>query len=492
MKKSITRFVSASAVLLFLSIVILSAQTTVTVGPQGSGAEYTSIRNAITGKAPGMEANSELLVILAEGTHLEPVKSNFGWGKALKITVRGAGADKTIIKSPLDAAPTADSPNDRMWQLNNQTSTGSEIIFENLRFKYWGTYGTLGVGGIINIFNNSTTAPPFVITLGFKNVVFEDCHSVSLFNSWQNSQSFLFDNCLFYNCATIVGSSQALQGLISKPTGGNVTIKNSTFMSNKIIAIPSETNPMVTLNGGILNINVNPLDETIINDTRDGKATIILEGNAFINNRVADEAVDSVFSMISFKPLETSVSMDVTMTNNISIGNSREGKTWESDVFFFNDHKINFNNSGNIVNKVIKRTAEGEGENITHKFEKIHLPGFKDNPVYTYTHQDINFEMDGNLPKLTLDSYGVGKVNYTGDGGIVSVNMKTSDPAKIFTFNRTLYVTGLKTGEKVEIYTITGSLFVRSVVTSDAFEMQMPKGIYIVKAGIRTQKVLIY
>jgi hypothetical protein len=470
----------------------LTAQTTVTVGPEGSGAEYTSIRLAIAAKAPDLAADAELLVNVAEGTILEPVNAFFGWGKALKITVRGAGADKTIIKSPLDAPPTADSPNHRMWQMNNQASTGSEFIFENLKFKYWGAYGSNGVGGIINVNTPTSATAPLVITLGFRNVVFEDCHSISLLNSWQNSHSFLFENCLFINCATIVGSSQALQGLINKPTGGNVTIKNSTFISNKIVAIPSETNPRVTLNGGLLTVNVNPPVEDMVVDTRDGKATVILEGNAFINNRVADQAVDSVFSLISFKPNDLSVSTDVTMSNNIAIGNSREGKIWESDVFFFNEHKINFNNTGNIFNKVIKRITEVDGENITYKFETIHLPGNKINPVYTYTHPDINFEMDGDLPKLTLDSYGVGKVSYTGDGGTISVDMNSTDLAKIYTFNRTLYISGLITGQKLEIYTITGSLFSRTVVTSDVFNMEMPKGIYLVKVGTRAQKVLVH
>jgi hypothetical protein len=72
-----------------------------------------------------------------------------------------------------------------------------------------------------------------------------------------------------------------------------------------------------------------------------------------------------------------------------------------------------------------------------------------------------------------------------------TVNLKNTDPMKIYSFQAVLRVEGLEAGQNMEIYTITGNLFRRIVSESDHIELSLPKGIFLVKAGGFSKKVII-
>jgi hypothetical protein len=72
-----------------------------------------------------------------------------------------------------------------------------------------------------------------------------------------------------------------------------------------------------------------------------------------------------------------------------------------------------------------------------------------------------------------------------------TVNIKNANPTKVYSFQEVLRVEGLEAGQNMEIYTITGNLFRRIVSESDHIELSLPIGIYLVKAGGFSKKVLI-
>lgn len=73
-----------------------------------------------------------------------------------------------------------------------------------------------------------------------------------------------------------------------------------------------------------------------------------------------------------------------------------------------------------------------------------------------------------------------------------TVNLKESDPLKVYAFNGILKVNGLGNMEILEVFTVTGSLFSRIDVAGDKLEIEMPKGMYVVRAGSKAQKILIH
>lgn len=481
MKKTITRILALFTLAVFMLAIDTVAQTTLTKTVAAEGADYTNIWAAISGSQGSLVAGDSLIINVLAGTVIEPTTltaNNKNWQKKLYIVVNGAGADATIVQSPLGQLPNIDgSDGGRLWQINQAAMDGSTLTFKNLTFKYFGTASGNFAGGTLFRFN------VVKMDILFENVVFDSCLGRALFQAFNHDVGYVFDNCLFINCvATYNGltPSQRIEGLVNK-TGGTLKMKNTTFMSNTILNPGSQTFNTITNNGGLINV-VN------------GAPTILLENNAFINNLYDAEASDSIQPIISFKPEPSAGTANITLKSNISIGNRRAGKINDIDLLYNHSESVVFDllNTGNIFNKLVKRTSTTIDEVTTITYEDVVLPGTKVNPDYTYTHPDINFEMDGNLPKLLLDVHKIGYVSYSGDGGTVSVNMQKSNPLKVYAFDRLLKVEGLKAGEKLEVFTIAGSVFSRRIVNGDAVEMEMPKGIYIVRAGSETRKVLIH
>ena len=485
MKKTSTiKVLLLSSAMLFLFFGLFAQKTVNVPG------DHATILVAINQESKTLVDGDELIITLNEGLYEQSDKYNFNWKKRLKITILGAGADKTILKSNLSAPPVWGEVSEiRFAAVTNALMSGSEINFKDLTFKYFGaSEGNGSIGTILQFAGKDMT-----LTSKFTNVIFDSNMGFSLINANNQGHSFEFENCLFINnIITYQTQTPPIEkaGLIAIRRGGNLTLRNSTFISNENIeydGISGNHGSLMWLGG----------------DTA-SQSNIIMENNAFINttNRVPhpDSTLTSYESVISFLPNMEADQYNVTMKNNIAIGNGRPGFPNDVDVVLANPEKITFvESSGNIFNRVIKvmTTEEVVGEEIirVRTYVDFNLPGSKISPLYTYANPDILFEMDGALPKLTVDANGIGHVKYTGDGGTpppVSVNIRESDPVKIYAFNRVLQVEGLKSGDVLEIYNITGSLFSSTVVTTDRFEKEMPKGIYIVRAGKNVKKVLVH
>jgi hypothetical protein len=254
MKTSTKHFIS-----LFLALFVLSsisfAQITVTVADVGG--DYLSIKHALDSATVDMDSAQTLIINIPEGTKVEPTGNLFvNWGKALNIVVNGAGADKTIITrtdtpgvpeldpaqalgDPLTGPPAieGDGVSGRMFQIGAGEMAGSTLTFKNLTFRYMGsTSGGQTTGSIMNFVNE------WDLVVTYENVVFDQCAGRALINHNKDRHDFVFDNCLFIGCMAITrldNTAHTHQGLIHRGFGGNLTVKNTTFMSNTIIT-PAE------------------------------------------------------------------------------------------------------------------------------------------------------------------------------------------------------------------------------------------------------------
>lgn len=338
----------------------------------------------------------EILINVLEG---ETAKEGFfaEMPKKVKITIQGAGADKTIMASRFD---------DKRWMhFAGNTPAGVELVVKDLTLKGFGSPdGRLG-GGCFNLASEN-----FKLTL--TNIVFDSIESArgTVINAVRDTQQITIDNC-FFTESTMVNGSGEPGGLIFKNGTGNLLIKNSTFMTNysKILDVSDPENPLDLglRKGSILDIVADSAKSLTVN----------LENNAFLNNRFEEGAsTDSIQPAVSLKARPYS-DFTVQMTNNIFIENRREGAQNDVDIYVENADSITFISSENIANSAINRTFTDDEEPLP-VIEDLKLDGFKVKAEYTYTHADIDFTMDGELPELLLDENFIPYVEYSGDGGV--------------------------------------------------------------------------
>jgi hypothetical protein len=487
MKETFTQRVLVIFLTGLIFLLPLNAQQTIvkTVGNGGDYATVYAALNAITNTDDLLRvAGDSIALLLKEGTIIEPTTPNKMIQNAtggnrwvirvpLKIYIKGEGADKTTLSG---SYPDTDG---RLWQAGNGLA-GASITFENLSFKNFGSDDTNvsgANGGIINSNNASATGQ---LILKFKNVIFADCGGRSLFNLPSSFTDIYFDNCLFINnkiTPSTDATNNGIQGMINRISGGVLSISNTTFYSNQII--PGTTS---LVRGAVINVSPG----TGLN------TSLILSNNAFVNNQVQADANDQDFQgKIAIMVPGQQGTYTINMNNNIMVGNSRTGKPKDVDLFFDSLVVTIPSGSGNIINDAVEKTGDGPEFSYTRPV----LTGFKLDPTYTYTDSRINFTMEGQLPKLTNDGFAIGHVAYTGNGGssTVAVNPVKKGSVTIFAQNNVITIDGLKSATTVEVYNITGKLVRRITGASDRAEITMAeKGLYIVRAGTVTQKIVVY
>lgn len=318
--------------------------------------------------------------------------------KSVKITIQGAGADKTIL-----------GPNQaRRWlHFSDLSSDGVEFIIKDLTLKGFG-YADAKSGGCINL------AKPG-IRFSFINVNFEDIIGGvgAIVRAVGSNQIVSFDNCSFSNNLTKKASSNPI-GLIYKTGGGTLSIKSSTFITNHSDVIDS-TDPENPVDpglrrGGVLDVVG---DSATITD-------VILENNVFVNNLVEPDASRDIIQPTMVIKAQAYSDLTLQMTDNIFIENRRDGSNNDIDILIWNPDSITFTLTGNIANSMYAASFSNNKKSV-EIFEPLLLDGIQINADFTYTHQDINFIMDGDLPEIMVDEFGVYYVTYSGASGSVLV-----------------------------------------------------------------------
>jgi hypothetical protein len=96
------------------------------------------------------------------------------------------------------------------------------------------------------------------------------------------------------------------------------------------------------------------------------------------------------------------------------IGNKRSGTNLDVDFYFSSLPTTPVTANDNIVNEAIERISDGATV-PTITYPRITTTGFDISPDYTYIGSKVNYEMDGALPKLVNDAFGIGhfKTNTT-------------------------------------------------------------------------------
>jgi hypothetical protein len=479
-------FATILSVLLFGSTF---AQKTVRVFVPGT---YPTIQDALVAEFASTNENlvsgDSLVIQVAEGFHYPSTQPhagtpatnvlNLNWpvGKNLHVLIQGAGAGLSIFRpsATAESRVSQDVQGVRFIQLfpsvgivGEGLNVGSFTI-KDMTFQYMGSYrGAPFQGAVLFVNNNGIND---FIDAKLENVVFDNCVGASIFVSFQGASSFTVDNCLFKECVITYAlhNSNSLAGMINK-ADGKLTVKNTTFYGTEV----NDKDGGSADRGVIIRL--------------DGSMTdVVLENNAFINTRNTT-SFNTILPLIYLRNnAGEGVESDykLTLKNNIMIGNLTGAQPLSADILLGSPEKITMvESSGNILNKAVKL--------MDLSYEDYAIPGSKIDPTYTYTDPRINFVMEGDIPKLTNDSKGVGEVQYTGDGGTVNVKQFGSNPHKIYSFNRNLVIEGLETGATIEIFTVTGSVYTRAKAQSDRFEMELPKGIYLIRTGSSNQKVMI-
>lgn len=434
-------------------------------------ADYPTVHGALSAKIGALIDGDTLIIKVGEGIIYAPANDNsLTWpAKKMHIFIEGSGASKSILRGfnqSLTQRIAADANGTRWLILSGSSGMdGSTLSFKDLSFQFLGSFrNTNAAGGVLNV------QADYNIQVSFENVVFDNCVGSALVNIPRGKPSLTIENCLFKECVASNrrDNTNIMRGLIAKD-GGSVTIRNSTFYSNEnqdILSPPS-------LNGFVVS-NATSITYPAMN--------VILENNAFVNNRNKVAGYTALSPLVGFKA-DGSGLYSVSMKNNIMLGNLRNGEANDADVYVSNTSKITMaaDNQGNYLNKALNLISAGVYENYS-------IPGAYIDDTYTYTDPRINILMDGDLPLLTADSYGIGHISH----GIVGISRISNSDFKVYSQNSKMRVEGLKYGDLFEVYSLSGSLIRRVNVANDSFEMVMPKGFYIVSSGYNSRKIVIH
>jgi uncharacterized protein YjdB len=399
MKRQITKKQTILTLLLTSFMLIgLNAQQTFTFNLPGDFDHTAAALLGIQNDASIVDGDIVIINLLDSynSANNESVKNQMT--KSLKITIQGAGADKTILGPG--------SPN-RWLNFNANTTDGVEFIIKDLTIKGFGLSNNAD-GGCINV------AKPGM-KFSFINVNFEGMSGGvgSVFRALGDDQVVSFDNCFFTNNRTMKAQGNP-RGLIYKGNGGMLSIRNSTFITNyaDVLDKTDPENPVDPAQkfGGVLDV-VGSLADNL---------DIILENNVFVNNLVEDGASsDDIQAMMVIRPRLSNIALQ--MTNNISIENRRDGTNDDIDILLWDTDSISFTLTDNIANNIF--SAKWSNDEVPVEIiEPLVLDGITADESFTYTHEDINFNMDGDLPKIMVDESGVYYVNYSGPTATILVS----------------------------------------------------------------------
>lgn len=469
MRKTFTKGGFLASMAIFLLVSGINAQTATLRVPE----EYAHVRDALFAlKGGNMTHVTDALILVGEGN----IRTTAGFGnirRAVKVTVQGAGADKTIISGWEDADPLPDigSGGRRFFNQNEDTNAGSEFIFKDLTFKKWG-FGDGNGGAVLNLTGINQKAT-------FINCHFEQIQAEkgAIIISNKVSNVVTFENCFFKDVVSF--DRGGMNGMIYV-NGGTLVISNSTFMSNS--RNPVTAGESFNEERGVRKAGVISLESYL-----DAPLGFAMTNCTFVNNQTTAAAGDFIQPMISFYPQDGA--MEVDLKGNMMIGNLRAGKENDVDIYVDNMDKITWVNSANVMNRALKRVVDGENES----FVPAGIPGFLANADYNYTHSSILFEMENDLPKILVDEFGVNYVKYNGQnvgiGNKADNSTITAYPNPSNGFFNILAPHDLKQAN-YEVYNSIGGLVKRGMLTDDHFIINLSdsnRGLYILRISSGSQ-----
>ncbi len=448
--------------LAFCGFQFAMAQTTLEVGPDKT---YTSIKAAWD--AAKTETATEIIINVAEGTYVETAEMTGMADK--KVTIRGAGADKTIVKRADIADFVLTSPNTvnpgRLFQLNAAAAINLELTLEKMSFQTIGFMNTNG-GAVIN--GNQAGQKFTIKNCNFKNIF---ARVGTIIQVTTNPIDVVIENCFIEECGTFDNNSH--DGLI-RVTSGTLTLTNSTFYNNSFDVINRGNTANGTdrdlKNGQILSLGT-ALTSFVMTDCN-------IVGNKYITGDAA-----KIHPLISMKPAVTGVAPDVLLANAapgfniqnlISVGNNRS-ESADCDLYY--NVLSAPTATGSIVNSVKSFDLNTVLDADVTSLDGITISGTA--AIGTY------FEMEGTAPKIATNSMGVKTlVRLT-----TSVKNSNINNLKLNVLDGKLTITSDKV-ENIEIFNSMGAR-VGQFLNTNNVQAELSNGIYIVKSKDFTTKVLV-
>ena len=441
-------------------------------------ADYPTVKAAIDAINADQKIaiGEEVTIQIAEGVFTSETITRID--KAIRLTIQGAGANKTTLQG-LDNRPVPGIANDNRFMLIDQSSySGLEINLRGIRFKNWG-FGSSVNGGFISVIQAN------IVTVNYQDCEFESMAARvgAVFQSNNFHHRFSMDNCFVHHCLSF--DDNHFKGIMNFVGTGNISITNSTFMSNE----------QHVLNRGNISTGTDRgMREGIVITMSQGvrnPSLIRLANNVFVDNKVVDGGNPAYEKPVMSILRNSNTNMNPYLfefTNNVFIGNRRDESYSDVDVLFDDSGTgiISFVKSdSNILTSMVKYVAGS--------YVPVVQEGFMIDETYTYTDPRIDFVMDGDLPLVHYDETGVGYLVYHGNGTdpFTRVNDTHYHPLDIFVSQGQIRIKGLAPGEVVEVYSMTGSLVSRSTVHTDPFSISLPKGIFVIRAGNSVNKIVV-
>lgn len=323
--------------------------------------------------------------------------------RPLTIMIEGQGANVTTLKgfADEDMPDVSEQPDNKGLRFfaSNSAHSDFHLIVKNLKMENWGFGNTNG--GVFNFNQNTANG----MTLSLINMEFANMLSRAgaIVQSTHAINEIIIDNIFVHNCLSFENND--IQGLFHV-LNGTLSVSNSTFMSNhrQLINVGTNQNGIDVgrRRGGVF---------TLRNGAADNLMNVSFLNNVFVNNLPEDDAsIDYEQAVISIEVRNETADVNLGFVDNAMIGNHRDGDNNDVDVLWETDlgSVVWTGSAGNFINAAVSGTGEGdEGE-----YQAAGIDGFAIDEGYDYTHPAINFTMDGDLPQVFYDEFGVGYLEY--------------------------------------------------------------------------------
>lgn len=455
-----------------------------TVFEVGAGKTYQKLTD-VWSVIKGDEVNTEFIINVDEGIYVE--NELLGMPNK-KITIIGAGADKTTIMRsnvadfPLIEEYGEDFSSGRvncgiLFKSAINTADNFHLVCENMTFKNIGINRHNWGAALVEATSNNQTYE-------FRNCMFTkiNARQGTLVGATPGGNAttatqplkIVLEGCFVESC--YVHNYNNMAGFFNFKFGGDLTIKNTTFMNNRA----NLTNLNSTTEYPGAGLIVSMLVPTAANANY--TSNITLDNVNILNTDIIGGAETTYVAMVKMDVNASAPAPVVTITDLTSVNNVRSGAV-DSDLYF----------TSATFTPTITSSVFNVVKNVAGNADITPLTGATINPALTYTSPEVNFEMDGELPKIFVNEYGVKYLKKVEEdpGPATSVSNADADVPSVRVVGNSLHISGLQSGETIRVYNIAGSLMKNITVTSNSVYIALSSGMYIVKAGAHTAKVAL-
>ena len=402
------------------------------------------------------------------------------------LTVKGAGADKTIIQGAETMASDLSNPNKRFFFVG--TGSGN-LNIENLTLQNFGWWNSDNGGAVINLIGAANT-----INLTLKNCnLITNVARTGAAIQFSNAGNLVIENCYFADNIAKANNSKSTSinvyySAALHCTGtGSVSVKNSTFNNNNLRDGAAETNVGTSTSQIAINLtstlsSVEFVNNTIVNcgilernSARDGGSiatgpVVAIASSANVSRYINNLNVNAGYTDLGVGEGTTLLTNGLLKNNIFRVATGID--TWAADNSISDTYSAS--SDSRIDLQTLSTNADGVnylnaiGTDVVGK-------GLVDASVLA---NGVNGVARGTSPDIGASQKDLG----------TSIS-STVNVAKIFAANGAIHINSSSLVD-VEVYNISGKLVkTAKAIQTASFEMQ--RGVYLVKSGSQIVKVVL-